>query len=161
LRRRTGSTTNANYNEYVFFNGRRIAQSNPASGNVYYYFVDHLGSTRVVATANGTPCYEVDHLPYGTENTPSGFTNTCSTRYRFTGYERDAETAYGVSAGNDYAFARYYNSRLGRFMSPDPLGGRIDDPQTLNRYAYVRDNPIGLVDPTGMDCLWQVIPALP
>jgi hypothetical protein len=39
-------------------------------------------------------------------------------------------------------------------MSGDPLGGRIDDPQTLNRYSYVRDNPIDLVDPTGLDCQW-------
>jgi RHS repeat-associated protein len=146
----TGSTTNSSYNEYVFFAGRRIAQSNPSSGNVYYYFVDHLGSTRVVTSATGTACYEVDYLPYGTENTPSGFSNTCSTRYRFTGYERDLETAYGNSAGNDYAFARYYNSRLGRFMSADPLDGDISDPQTLNKYAYVRDNPVNLVDPLGL-----------
>jgi RHS repeat-associated protein len=146
----SGSTTNSSYNEYIFFAGRRIAQSNPASGSVYYYFVDHLGSTRVVTTATGTACYEVDYLPYGTENTPSGFPNACSTRYRFTGYERDLETAYGTSAGNDDAFARYYNSRLGRFTSADPLGGEISDPQTLNMYSYVRNNPINLVDPTGM-----------
>jgi RHS repeat-associated protein len=146
----TGSTTNSSYNEYIFFAGRRIAQSNPTSGNVYYYFVDHLGSTRVMTTATGTACYEVDYLPYGTENTPSGFSNTCSTRYRFTGYERDLETAAGTSAGNDYAFARYYNSRLGRFMSGDPLDGDITDPQTLNRYAYVRNNPINEIDPSGL-----------
>jgi RHS repeat-associated protein len=146
----TGSTTSANYNEYIFSAGRRIAQSNPYSSNVYYYFADHLGSTRLVTTATGTACYEVDYLPYGTENTPSGFSNTCSTRYRFTGYERDLETAYGTSAGNDYAFARYYNSRLGRFMSGDPLDGDITDPQTLNKYAYVRDNPVNLVDPSGL-----------
>lgn len=149
----TGSTTNSNYNEYVFFAGRRIAQSNPYSGNVYYYFADHLGSTRVVTNATGTACYEVDYLPYGTENTPAGFTNTaaCTPRYRFTGYERDLETAYGTSAGNDYAFARYYNSRLGRFMSGDPLDGDITDPQTLNKYAYVRNNPLNLIDQLGMD----------
>ena len=147
----TGSTSNSNYNEYIFFAGRRVAQSNPASGSLYYYFVDHLGSTRVVTNSTGTACYEVDFLPYGNENTPAGFTNTCSTRYRFTGYERDLETAYGTSAGNDYAFARYYNTRLGRFMSGDPLSGKAGDPQTLNKYAYVRNNPMGMIDPTGMD----------
>ena len=141
----SGSTTNSSYNEYVFFAGQRIAQSNPNSGNVSYYFADHLGSTRVVTNATGSPCYEADFLPYGTENTPSGFTNSCSTNYKFTGYERDPETY------NDYAFARYYSSRLERFLSPDPLGGDISDPQTLNKYTYVRNNPVNLTDPTGMD----------
>ena len=145
----SGSTTNSSYNEYIFFAGRRIAQSNPSSSAVYFYFVDHLGSTRVVTNAAGSACYEADFLPYGTENTPSGFSNSCSTSYKFTGYERDAETAYGTSSGNDYAFARYFNARLGRFMSGDPLDGDISDPQTLNKYAYVRNNPVNLIDPTG------------
>jgi RHS repeat-associated protein len=146
-----GSTINSYYNEYSFFAGRRIAQSNPFSGNVYFYFVDHLGSTRVVTTAAGAACYEVDYLPYGTENTPSGFSNTYTMRYRFTGYERDLETAAGTSADNDYAIARYYNSRLGRFMSGDPLDGDIGDPQSLNHYAYVRNNPVNIIDLLGMD----------
>jgi hypothetical protein len=44
---------------------------------------------------------------------------------------------------------------MGRFMSGDPLGSSADtsDLQTLNRYASVRDNPINLVDPTGLDCI--------
>ena len=40
---------------------------------------------------------------------------------------------------------------LGRFMSPDPMGGHKEDPQTLNKYAYVRNNPLNLTDPTGLD----------
>jgi hypothetical protein len=42
------------------------------------------------------------------------------------------------------------SSPLGRFMSPDPLGGTIYDPQTLNKYVYVRNNPLRFTDPTGM-----------
>jgi RHS repeat-associated protein len=99
-----------------------------------------------MTNASGTPCFKVDYLPYGLENTPSGFTDSCSTSYKFTGYERDTET------GLDYAFARYYNQRLARFMSGDPLGGDTGDPQSLNRYAYVGNNPINFVDPAGMDC---------
>ena len=72
----------------------------------------------------------------------------CSTNYRFTGYERDAETS-SVTGSMYYAFARYYNSREGRFMSGDPLAGDISDPQTLNRYSYVRNNPVNLTDPSG------------
>jgi RHS repeat-associated protein len=64
--------------------------------------------------------------------------------YKFTGYERDTET------GNDYAFARYYSQVEERFLSPDPLDGDASDPQTLNKYAYVRNNPVNSIDPSGM-----------
>jgi RHS repeat-associated protein len=64
---------------------------------------------------------------------------------RCTGKERDTES------GLDYMDARYYGSAMGRFMSPDPLGGRPEDPQTLNRYAYARNNPLSFSDPTGLD----------
>ena len=134
----TGSTSNSSYHEYIFFAGRRVARSDPSSGTQYYYFADHLGSTRAVAevdSANsptdGTVCWLADYYPYGQE---INYTTTCSQNYKFTGYERDAET------GLDYAFARYYNDRLGRFMSGDPAPGDLSDPQTLNRYAYVRNH---------------------
>jgi len=65
---------------------------------------------------------------------------------RYTGKERDAES------GNDYFGARYYGSSMGRFMSPDPLmaSAKIWDPQTWNRYTYGRNNPLKMIDPTGM-----------
>jgi len=47
--------------------------------------------------------------------------------------------------------ARYYASSMGRFMSPDPLGGHLEDPQTLNKYSYVANNPLSRTDPTGLD----------
>jgi RHS repeat-associated protein len=64
-----------------------------------------------------------------------------------TGKERDAES------GNDYFGARYYASTMGRFMSPDPLmaSAHISNPQSWNRYAYVFNNPLLLIDPNGMD----------
>jgi len=63
---------------------------------------------------------------------------------RFTSYERDPES------GNDYAMHRYHGSRLGRFSSADPVRGRISNPQLLNRYSYVRDDPINHRDPSGL-----------
>jgi RHS repeat-associated protein len=66
-----------------------------------------------------------------------------------TGKERDAES------GNDYFGARYYASSMGRFMSPDPSGLEYADPhnpQSLNLYSYVLNNPLHNVDPTGLYC---------
>jgi RHS repeat-associated protein len=70
----------------------------------------------------------------------------CASRY--TGKERDTES------GNDYFGARYYASTMGRFLSPDPLfidAQRLTDPQSLNLYSYVRNNPLGLTDDAGLD----------
>jgi RHS repeat-associated protein len=65
---------------------------------------------------------------------------------RCTGKERDAES------GLDDFGARYYSSAMGRFTSPDPLlnSGKPWDPQSWNRYSYVRNNPLARIDPTGL-----------
>jgi RHS repeat-associated protein len=66
---------------------------------------------------------------------------------RYTGKERDPES------GLDNFGARYDSSAMGRFTSPDPIFmelHRLADPQSLNLYSYVRNNPLNLTDPTGM-----------
>jgi RHS repeat-associated protein len=68
---------------------------------------------------------------------------------RSTGKERDIESSL------DYFPARYYNSNLGRFMSPDLLGGHLENPQSLNKYVYALNNPLTNTDPTGLDSYLQ------
>src|SRR5205809_1138930 len=65
---------------------------------------------------------------------------------KFTGKERDSESTL------DNFGARYFSSAMGRFTSPDPVffqASMLTDPQQFNEYAYVRNNPLSLVDPTG------------
>jgi RHS repeat-associated protein len=62
--------------------------------------------------------------------------------------ERDAES------GLDFFGARYMSAAQGRFTSPDPVfisAARLRDPQSLNLYSYVRNNPLSITDPTGLD----------
>lgn len=84
--------------------------------------------------------WSATYLPFGQEWNPQVTAN----HYKFTGNERDSES------GLDNFDARYDSSQYGRFMTPDPLGGSLADPQTLNKYAYVRNNPVTLTDPTGV-----------
>ena len=68
-------------------------------------------------------------------------------RSRSTGKERDQETGF------DHFEFRYLSGVHGRFTSPDPenTGVRLADPQTWNAYSYVRNLPVRLVDPHGLD----------
>lgn len=126
--------------EYIFFGGKRIAMVG-SSGSPIYYVEDLLGTSRVLTTNTGTVCYDADFYPFGGER---AYTNTCPQNYKFSGKERDSESGL-------YNFgARYDSSSMGRFMSADPLGGRLMDPQTLNKYGYVANNPLNFIDPTGL-----------
>jgi RHS repeat-associated protein len=78
-------------------------------------------------------------LPYGDALSSIG-----QDPIHFTGKERDAES------GNDYFGARYYGSSMGRTLSPDPIGGDMTNPQSLNKYAYALNNPLRFTDPTGL-----------
>jgi len=118
--------------------GRALAQGQTA---VEYYHLDALGSVRAVTNAAGQVIRQHDFDPFGAELAVT-FPN--ADRKLFTGHERDSETSL------DHFGARYYRADLGRFTTVDPVGGRLADPQTLNRYAYARNNPLRYVDPTGM-----------
>jgi RHS repeat-associated protein len=118
-------------NDYIFFGGKRIARRD-ASGNVFPYFADHLGSSRkieeVAAGAGAaSPCYDGDFYPFGREH---AFVDSCPQNYKFTGKERDGES------GLDYFGARYYSSSLGRLMTPDLTASSSPmNPQSWNLYA--------------------------
>ena len=129
---------------YTFFAGQRIAKSYSLTYGFApdFYFGDHLGSARVITDVSGNLLDDADFYPFGGERVAR--LPTSGNSYKFTGYERDAES------GLDYASARHYNSTLGRFMSPDLLSGSPGYPQSWNRYAYVYDNPLNAIDPSGM-----------
>jgi RHS repeat-associated protein len=151
----TGSMTNSAFNEYIYFAGKKIARRD-ATGNVFYYRQDMLGSSvamveKAAGQTTAAVCYDADFYPYGSE---SNVTNTCPQNYKWTGKERDAET------GNDDFDARYYSSVYGRFLSADWSAvpeavpyANLTNPQTLNLYAIVRDNPESFADLDGHEAV--------
>ena len=127
----------------------------PSNPTISYLTNDSLGSPRVVTDNSGAVISRRDFMPFGEELT-AGTANRVETnkysiagadnvRKRFTGYEKDNET------GLDFAEARYYDNRFGRFTAVDPLlaSGQSADPQTFNCYVYVMNKPTGLTDPSG------------
>jgi RHS repeat-associated protein len=116
-----------------------------AGGTISYRHRD-LVSQRLFTDANGTVVHEHGSYPFGELWYQSG----TSTSFVFASYERDKES------GNDYALAREYENSSGRFLSPDPEEGEVDDPQLWNRYAYARNDPINITDPSGRG-FWEAL----
>ena len=170
-----GTNTWQRTNVYV---GGRLTATYDLAG-LHFHLSDPLGTRRVQLSGNltsgnltssnltssgqpqplGQAELDCQSLPYGDQqsctpapNAPS--TSDDATPLHFTGKERDPES------GNDYFGARYYASTMGRFMSPDwsakeePVPyATMNDPQSLNLYAYVRNNPLRSVDPDGHEYL--------
>jgi RHS repeat-associated protein len=82
------------------------------------------------------------HFPYG-----EVWYESASDQWKFTSYARDSGSG---ETGLDYAVARFSSSGLARFMSPDPLSGSRSAPQSMNRYAYVTNDPVNQTDPVGL-----------
>ena len=116
-----------------------------SSGQPTYRVTDNLGTNVGSLLANGTFVDPIDHTPFG-----QVFTGNTSDPYFFTGKERDAES------GMDFFGARYYSSNMGRMLSPDwsakaePVPyAKLNNPQSLNLYEYVLNNPLATVDADG------------
>jgi RHS repeat-associated protein len=137
---------------YTFVRGHIYAGSRhltSVGGNMTFSHSDWLGTERFRTN--------LATVPYSTEtctSLPFGDGLNCvgsdPDPLHFTGKERDAAT------GLDNFGARYFGSSMGRFMTPDwsakPQGvpyAVLDDPQSLNLYAYVRNNPLNRTDPSG------------
>src|SRR5438552_14610259 len=135
------------YRAYVYA-GTQLAGVLSYDGQFYWVHRDHLGSGRKLTDSSGTVRYRGEFDPYGQTllewSNPSGETNLNS--HKFTGYERDEAT------GLDNAQARMYHSGRERFIQPDPVGlqsADLSNPQSLNRYAYVNNDPVNYADPLG------------
>lgn len=114
----------------------RVLQS-LAHNTLSYYHNDHLGTPKMLTAQDGKIVWQADYSPFGKVKVTQAWVDN---PIRFPGQYHDQET------GLYYNYFRYYDPEIGRYLTSDPIGlaGGI------NTYAYVSNNPINAVDPTGL-----------
>ena len=122
--------------------GRVLASYVNGRSDTYFKHPNALGSWGLATAHDGSVPQDQLYYPWGQTWT--------SGHYLFEP-NYAAMTWYNAESDLFLTPARSYGSRLGRWMSPDPLGGDVTNPQSLNRYAYVLNNPASMVDPSGLD----------
>jgi RHS repeat-associated protein len=133
------------WRSYYSAGAQRIAmrvEGDPNAGNngLFYLLSDHLGSTSVSTDANGNVTARQWYHPYGSVRSGGGL----PTDIGFTGQR--AESGLGSLM---YFRARFYSPYLNRWLQPDLIVPEPGNPQALNRYSFVYNNPIKYTDSTG------------
>jgi RHS repeat-associated protein len=127
---------------YVYLGNQLLALQ--CGSAVSWVHQDPVTKSQRVTNINGVVTTMVDLDPWGGDTSRSS--NQAFQPHRFTSYERDGN-------GGDEAMMRRYTGKWHRFVQPDPYDGSYDltDPQSFNRYAYVQNDPVNFVDPSGLD----------
>ena len=126
----------------LYAGGMRLATY--IGGETAFVYSDWLGNHRTYADQTGAAFEPCTNLPFGDGmscNSPQWDTEL------FTGDEHDA------ASNTEHTDFRQLATTQGRWLSPDPYDGSMDitNPQSLNRYAYVNNDPINFIDPFGLD----------
>jgi RHS repeat-associated protein len=135
--KQVGGSNEGSTSYYFADDGERVAKKDSA-GNIFYYHLDHLDGVNAVTDSAGTLVSRTDYLPFGEAREGS----SGSEKYAYTGKEKDKTDLY-------YFDARYNSPEFKHFTQADIAEPDYDDPQDLNRYSYVGNNPLSYVDEDG------------
>jgi RHS repeat-associated protein len=105
--------------------------------DLQYIHQDHLGGTSEISDSSGNQIAYISYFPFGVTRAGS-----VPTDKKFTGQRLDSSGLY-------YYGARYYDPSIGRFISSDSIMSNPANPQALNRYSYVWNNPLKYYDSSG------------
>jgi RHS repeat-associated protein len=131
----------ANVTAHYVYGVNRVSRD--ASGSYEYYHSDGIGSTRQLSNDTQTITQTTTYDAFGNVESSAG---SSSNAYKYAGqwgYRNDGDD------GLMHVGARYYDALVGRFISADTYLGEVGNPQSLNLYIYVENDPVNYVDPTG------------
>jgi len=123
---------------------QRISE-NQLSGSTWtptFYGYDGHGNVRFTTSTAGTVGNTYQFDAFGA---PIASTGTIANTYLYSGERFDQ------NIGLYYLRARYYNQATGRFVTMDPVAGKIFDPKTLHKYVLTGNNPVNWIDPRGTE----------
>ncbi|WP_371811785.1 RHS repeat-associated core domain-containing protein [Brevibacillus sp. HB1.3] len=159
-KQQTGSVTDTTH--YVYLDGQVIEEltqdSRVKARNVFgnqliwrkdyasnlegtYYYNSH-GDVVKIKAPNGNVLNTYDYDIWG-NLIADKVKETISNPFMYAGEMFDKESGFY------YLRARYYDPKIGRFISEDTYKGQVDNPLSLNRYTYTHNNPIRFIDPSG------------
>lgn len=124
--------------KHIYAGSQRIALKN--SMGAFYYHQDHQGSSRAITDSSGIIAERIYYGPFGAVISDSGGIRV---KHKYTSQEYDEET--GLYNYN----ARLYDPQLARFITADTVVPDPMSPASFNRYAYVQNDPLNYVDPSG------------
>lgn len=139
--------TNGKKTKFVYLGSTRVAAVTDETVAVYHG--NHLGSTNIITNAAGAATKHIWYEPFGSQHEVPFNASAPEVFYSYTGHKYDDET------GLLYLGARYYDPKLGRFITADTIVQNPYDPQTLSRYSYTSNNPINRIDPDGHKWSWK------
>ena len=126
----------------VYLGSMRIAAI--TGTEIAYYHGDHLGSANVITDRTGLARSLMGYDPFGTISRFEKYGSKIPS-----GWQSFNDKLLDDESGLLFYGGRYYDPKLGRWITPDTVVQAPNDPQTLNRYSYCSNNPVNRVDPTG------------
>jgi RHS repeat-associated protein len=129
---------------YIYSNGEILAQHTGGyDAPIYYYLHDRLGSVRQIIDPNGKVVNRYMYQPFGAIHLFEQDV-VIDNSFKFTGQYYDSEI------DQYYLRARQYYPRIQRFTARDPVAGKFDEPMSLHVYLYCQNEPVNMLDPSGL-----------